>query len=189
MLPDGRLERLYSSWSEGGYGLVITGNVMVDRRQLGEPGNVVIEDERDLDALSRWAKATKDGGVPIWVQLNHPGRQSNPLAVGHTPVAPSAGCAEPAGFADAPCTHGCGDRGHHRAVRDGGRGVWSRRVSTACRSTARTVIWWHSSCHRCPIERDDDWGGDPRAADALSGGDRAAHPVSRLAVASPWASS
>jgi 2,4-dienoyl-CoA reductase-like NADH-dependent reductase (Old Yellow Enzyme family) len=24
------------------------------------------------------------------VQLNHPGRQSNPLALGHTPVAPSA---------------------------------------------------------------------------------------------------
>jgi 2,4-dienoyl-CoA reductase-like NADH-dependent reductase (Old Yellow Enzyme family) len=70
--------------------LVITGNVMVDRTQLGEPGNVVIEDERDLDALSRWAKATKDGGVPIWVQLNHPGRQSNPLALGHKPVAPSA---------------------------------------------------------------------------------------------------
>lgn len=88
--PDHRLERLFASWGSGGYGLVITGNVMVDRRQLGEPGNVVIEDERDLDALSRWAKATKDGGVPIWVQLNHPGRQSNPLALGHTPVAPSA---------------------------------------------------------------------------------------------------
>ena len=87
--PDGRLERLYTSWSEGGYGLIITGNVMVDRRQLGEPGNVVIEDERNLDALSRWAKTTKDAGVPIWVQLNHPGRQSNPLALGHTPVAPS----------------------------------------------------------------------------------------------------
>jgi 2,4-dienoyl-CoA reductase-like NADH-dependent reductase (Old Yellow Enzyme family) len=88
--PDERLERLYTSWSEGGYGLIITGNVMVDRTQLGEPGNVVIEDERNLDALSRWAKTTKDAGVPIWVQLNHPGRQSNPLALGHTPVAPSA---------------------------------------------------------------------------------------------------
>jgi 2,4-dienoyl-CoA reductase-like NADH-dependent reductase (Old Yellow Enzyme family) len=87
--PDERLERLYTSWSEGGYGLIVTGNVMVDRTQLGEPGNVVIEDERDLDALSRWAKTTKNAGVPIWVQLNHPGRQSNPLAVGHTPVAPS----------------------------------------------------------------------------------------------------
>ncbi|MBI3226077.1 MAG: NADH:flavin oxidoreductase/NADH oxidase family protein [Mycolicibacterium cosmeticum] len=87
--PDKRLERLYTSWSEGGYGLIITGNVMVDRTQLGEPGNVVIEDERNLDALSRWAKTTKDAGVPIWAQLNHPGRQSNPLALGHTPVAPS----------------------------------------------------------------------------------------------------
>jgi 2,4-dienoyl-CoA reductase-like NADH-dependent reductase (Old Yellow Enzyme family) len=87
--PDERLERLYSTWSQGGYGLLITGNVMVDRRQLGEPGNVVVEDERDLDALTRWTKATHDGGVPIWAQINHPGRQSNPLALGHTPVAPS----------------------------------------------------------------------------------------------------
>ena len=87
--PDERLERLYTSWSQGGYGLIVTGNVMVDRTQLGEPGNVVIEDERNLDALSLWAKATKDAGVTIWVQLNHPGRQSNPLALGHTPVAPS----------------------------------------------------------------------------------------------------
>lgn len=87
--PDGRLEQLYTTWSRGGYGLLITGNVMIDRTQLGEPGNVVIEDERDLDALTRWAKTTKNAGVPIWVQLNHPGRQSNPLNLGHTPVAPS----------------------------------------------------------------------------------------------------
>ncbi|MDV7086927.1 NADH:flavin oxidoreductase/NADH oxidase family protein [Rhodococcus opacus] len=88
--PDGRLEQLYTTWSRGGYGLLVTGNVMIDRTQLGEPGNVVIEDERDLDALTSWAKTTKDAAVPIWVQLNHPGRQSNPLALGHTPVAPSA---------------------------------------------------------------------------------------------------
>ncbi|GGK94204.1 hypothetical protein [Streptomyces flaveus] len=55
--PDERLGRLYSTWSRGGYGFMITGNVMVDRTQLGEPGNIVIEDERDLDALSRWAKS------------------------------------------------------------------------------------------------------------------------------------
>jgi 2,4-dienoyl-CoA reductase-like NADH-dependent reductase (Old Yellow Enzyme family) len=87
--PDGRLEQLYRTWSSGGYGLLITGNVMVDRTQLGERGNVVIEDERDLPALTRWAKSTHDAGVPIWIQLNHPGRQSNLLALGHTPVAPS----------------------------------------------------------------------------------------------------
>ncbi|MET7897767.1 NADH:flavin oxidoreductase/NADH oxidase family protein [Streptomyces mirabilis] len=87
--PDHRLEQLYRTWSTGGYGLIITGNVMVDRTQLGEPGNVVIEDERDLAALTRWAATTKDAGIPTWAQLNHPGRQANMLALGHTPVAPS----------------------------------------------------------------------------------------------------
>ncbi len=87
--PDHRLEQLYRTWSQGGYGLIITGNVMVDRTQLGELGNVVIEDDRDLDALTRWAATTKDAGIPTWVQLNHPGRQANMLALGHTPVAPS----------------------------------------------------------------------------------------------------
>lgn len=87
--PDERLRRLYATWGQGGYGLLITGNVMVDRAQLGEPGNVVVDDQSDLDALTRWAKTAKDAGVPIWAQLNHPGRQANPLALGHTPVAPS----------------------------------------------------------------------------------------------------
>lgn len=38
---------------------------MVDRGQLGEPGNVVIEDDRDRDALTRWAKAAYESGTPI----------------------------------------------------------------------------------------------------------------------------
>ena len=70
--PGARLERLHRRWSRGGYGLLVTGNVMVDRTQLGEPDNVVIEDERDLDALILWAKSFHDAGVPIWAQLNHP---------------------------------------------------------------------------------------------------------------------
>jgi 2,4-dienoyl-CoA reductase-like NADH-dependent reductase (Old Yellow Enzyme family) len=32
--PDERLVRLYDRWSRGGYGLLIIGNVMVDRAQL-----------------------------------------------------------------------------------------------------------------------------------------------------------
>lgn len=88
--PSRRLETLYSRWGAGGYGLVVTGNVMVDRTQLGEPGNVVIEDDRDLEGLTRWAKTTQDGGSPIWMQINHPGRQANPLAARNRPVAPSA---------------------------------------------------------------------------------------------------
>lgn len=88
--PDDRLERLYSRWAAGSYGLVVTGNVMVDRRYLGEPGNVVVEDDRHLDALTRWAKTTQDGGSPIWMQINHPGRQANPLTTEGRVVAPSA---------------------------------------------------------------------------------------------------
>ncbi|MCW2748967.1 MAG: NADH:flavin oxidoreductase, partial [Aeromicrobium sp.] len=87
--PTPQLEQLYGTWSTGGYGLLVTGNVMVDRRQLGEPGNVVVEDERDLEGLSRWAKSTQDSGTPIWMQINHPGRQANPMAFRQQTVAPS----------------------------------------------------------------------------------------------------
>lgn len=88
--PDTRLSTLYRQWGRGGYGLVVTGNVMVDRSHLGEPGNVVVEDGRDRDALGRWAEASSDGGAPVWMQLNHPGRQANPLITHVKPVAPSA---------------------------------------------------------------------------------------------------
>ncbi len=90
--PDGRVSsgllRLYERWSEGGTGLLITGNVMVDRRALGESGNVVVEDARDLDALAVWAEAAKRGGAKVWAQINHPGRQS-PRNLSREPVAPS----------------------------------------------------------------------------------------------------
>lgn len=86
--PGSRLTRLYERWAGSGAGLLITGNVMVDRRQLGEPGNVVVEDERDLDALTKWAAAATSGGAQAWVQINHPGRQT-PRYLTPRPVAPS----------------------------------------------------------------------------------------------------
>jgi len=88
--PDERIVTLYRRWAEGGYGLLITGNVMVDRAHLGEPANIVIEDDRAISQLTEWTKAVHDGGAVIFAQLNHPGRQSNLLNIGHTPVAPSA---------------------------------------------------------------------------------------------------
>lgn len=74
--PTDGLIRLYRRWGASGLGLIVTGNVMVDRRALGEPGNVVIEDESDLSLLSQWAQAAKAGGTALWAQLNHPGKQS-----------------------------------------------------------------------------------------------------------------
>lgn len=87
--PTQRLDRLYERWGRGGSGLVITGNVMVDREHVGEPRNVVIEDARDLAALRSWAAAGRAGGAALWVQVNHPGRQALRIA-GSRPVGPSA---------------------------------------------------------------------------------------------------
>jgi 2,4-dienoyl-CoA reductase-like NADH-dependent reductase (Old Yellow Enzyme family) len=55
--PTPDLVQLYRRWAGSGLGLIITGNVMLDRRALGEPGNVVIEDEADLPVLRQWAQA------------------------------------------------------------------------------------------------------------------------------------
>lgn len=87
--PTQDLARLYSRWAKGGTGLLITGNVMIDRTALGEPGNVVIEGDKDLSSLSAWAEAGKQNGTEIWVQLNHPGKQS-PNFLSKEPVSPSA---------------------------------------------------------------------------------------------------
>lgn len=87
--PTEALNHLYQRWAAGGSGLLITGNVMVDATALGEKGNVVIEDDRDLPRLRNWAAAGSRNGAQTWVQLNHPGRQS-PKHLSAQPVAPSA---------------------------------------------------------------------------------------------------
>jgi len=61
--PSDRLVRLYERWGEGGCGLLATGNVMVDRRALGEPANVVIEDDSEHERIALWAKAAQSGGA------------------------------------------------------------------------------------------------------------------------------
>ncbi len=87
--PTPELNRLYERWGATGTGLLITGNVMVDRAHLGEPKNVVADDDRHLDRFRAWATAAQSHGTPTWVQLNHPGRQALRIAGTH-PVAPSA---------------------------------------------------------------------------------------------------
>lgn len=87
--PTPALTHLYGAWADGGVGLCVTGNVMIDARALGEPGNVVIEDERHFDALCAWAAAATRHGTQCWVQLNHPGKQA-PTGLNRENVAPSA---------------------------------------------------------------------------------------------------
>lgn len=87
--PPPALARLYAAWADGGIGLSVTGNVMIDACALGEPGNVVIEDDRHLAGLAAWANAATRDGAHCWVQLNHPGRQA-PRGLNRENVAPSA---------------------------------------------------------------------------------------------------
>src|SRR5215212_4949225 len=86
--PTDGLIRVYERWAPSGAGLLITCNVMVDREVLGEPGNVLIVDERHRAALRRWAEAAQAGGARLWMQLNHAGRQA-PKRLTRRPVAPS----------------------------------------------------------------------------------------------------
>ena len=86
--PSQALFNLYQAWSNGGVGLIITGNVMVDYRGMTSPGGVVLEDDSELDKFIQWAKASKSGGNKVWMQINHPGRQM-PANLGQTALAPS----------------------------------------------------------------------------------------------------
>jgi 2,4-dienoyl-CoA reductase-like NADH-dependent reductase (Old Yellow Enzyme family) len=87
-LPTPALIQLYKTWSQGGTGLHITGNVMVDKRYLERAGNVVLEDDKNLELFRNWAKQGTIGGNHLWVQLNHPGRQC-PKMVSTEPLSPS----------------------------------------------------------------------------------------------------
>ena len=73
--PSEGLLQLYKAWADGGSGLILTGNVMVDRRAMTGPGGVVLEDDRHLDRFKQWAKVAQSGGAQVWMQISHPGRQ------------------------------------------------------------------------------------------------------------------
>eukprot|EP01133_Synstelium_polycarpum_P021689 gene21689-26059_t len=87
--PSAALIRLYQSWADGGVGLMITGNVMIDRRAMTGPGGVVLESAQFGARFGQWSRAARSRGAHIWMQINHPGRQM-PAAMGQETMAPSA---------------------------------------------------------------------------------------------------
>ncbi|WP_207282930.1 NADH:flavin oxidoreductase/NADH oxidase family protein [Pseudomonas sp. FW300-N2F2] len=87
--PSEELMRLYQAWADGGAGLIITGNVMVDGRAMTGPGGVVLQDDQQLDKFKRWARIGRSAGAQFWLQINHPGRQMQ-ANLGQKAWAPSA---------------------------------------------------------------------------------------------------
>lgn len=90
--PTEALERLYGIWSDGGAGLLLSGNVQIDGDHLERPGNVIIDSEPSeamQGALGRWAAAGTRSGNHFWAQISHAGRQCQKI-VNPQPKAPSA---------------------------------------------------------------------------------------------------
>ena len=94
--PKGRataeLDRLYAVWSDGGAGMLLSGNIQVDGDHLERPGNVIIDREPEDDAkraLAHWAATATRNGNHFWAQISHAGRQTQKAVNAH-PKAPSA---------------------------------------------------------------------------------------------------
>ena len=88
-----RHQALYRAWSASGCGMLLTGNVQVDRRYLERAGNVAVDMHHPQpgagDALRGFAQAGTERGNHLWMQIGHAGRQVNRL-VNPTPAGPSA---------------------------------------------------------------------------------------------------
>ena len=87
--PKKNIATLYKRWAEGGTGLIITGNIMVDPKGTAEPGNIVFDKNSNMEILKNWAKQGQQHGAKVMVQLNHPGKQV-PKTIAKETVAPSA---------------------------------------------------------------------------------------------------
>jgi len=90
--PSDDLTRLYERWSDGGAGLLISGNILIDGDHLERPGNVIIDREPRPEmtaALRQWSTSATSNGNHFWAQINHAGRQTQ-KAVNPAPKAPSA---------------------------------------------------------------------------------------------------
>jgi 2,4-dienoyl-CoA reductase-like NADH-dependent reductase (Old Yellow Enzyme family) len=91
-LPNDTHCNLYRRWADRGCGLLITGNVIIDRGHLERPGNVIVDGPLSPEgkaAWARWAAAATAGGTQAWVQISHAGRQTQKNVNAH-PRAPSA---------------------------------------------------------------------------------------------------
>ncbi|KAF2488799.1 FMN-linked oxidoreductase [Lophium mytilinum] len=79
-IPSDELIKLYEAWGEGGYGQILTGNVMLFDNQLEGPGNPVIAPDAEFEGerfekFKTLATGAKKYGSLIVAQVSHPGRQ------------------------------------------------------------------------------------------------------------------
>ncbi len=76
-LPTESHTRLYKRWADTGAGLLISGNIMVDRHHLESAGNLVIEADTPIEHYKKWTHAVTETGTHFWAQISHAGRQAS----------------------------------------------------------------------------------------------------------------
>lgn len=79
-VPSAELINVYRRWGEGRYGVILTGNIMIEYDQLEAAGNPIIPREAPFagerfDAFRKMAEAGKQEGSLMVGQVSHPGRQ------------------------------------------------------------------------------------------------------------------
>ncbi|KAJ9133389.1 NADH oxidase 1 [Pleurostoma richardsiae] len=79
-VPTKELINVYRRWGEGGYGVILTGNTMIEYDQLEAAGNPIIPRDASFsgerfEAFKELATVSKKHGSLIVCQLSHPGRQ------------------------------------------------------------------------------------------------------------------
>jgi len=73
--PGQSLRQLYTTWAKGGAGLLLTGNLMIDKLAMTGPGGIVLEKGSELTPFKQLVEQVHQHDCKIWAQINHPGRQ------------------------------------------------------------------------------------------------------------------
>jgi 2,4-dienoyl-CoA reductase-like NADH-dependent reductase (Old Yellow Enzyme family) len=68
-LPGEKHVSLYHHWAKNGTGLLISGNIMVHRKQLESSGNVVLDRASNLSPFREWTSAVTRTGAAFWAQI------------------------------------------------------------------------------------------------------------------------
>ncbi len=76
-LPNKQHIQLYNHWSRNGAAMLLSGNIMVDRRYLESTGNVVVEKDTSIEAFKKWTSTVSKYDCHFWAQISHAGRQSS----------------------------------------------------------------------------------------------------------------
>jgi len=161
-LPNEKHRTLYQTWAESDASLLLSGNILIDKRYLESTGNVVIDKDTNPEQFKTWTHSVKKNRIHFWAQLNHAGRQSSIMST-FNPVSASDVKLKKMGFFAKPTP----------LSEEGIKDIIERFVYAArfCQEVGFSGVQFHSahgyliSQFLSPItnRRSDQWGGSLEA--------------------------